>query len=77
MVRRYWITFECRGVLLIWIIARQGPIALAVGAGGGCLDICSLVYLCFFSPSLGESRVKTEILSQRAVKPKTANQSTN
>ena len=24
-----------RGVLLIWIIVGQGPIALAVGAGGG------------------------------------------
>ena len=24
----------CRGVLLIWIIVGQGPIALAVGAGG-------------------------------------------
>ena len=33
------------GVLLIWIIVGQGPIALAVGAGGGCLDIFSLVYL--------------------------------
>ena len=28
----------------IWMIVGQGPIALAVGAGGGCLDI-------FFSPS--------------------------
>ena len=23
----------------IWMIVGQGPIALAVGAGGGCLDI--------------------------------------
>ena len=23
----------------IWVIVGQGPIALAVGAGGGCLDI--------------------------------------
>ena len=27
----------------IWIRVGQGPIALAVGAGGGCLDIFSLV----------------------------------
>ena len=27
----------------IWIIVGQGPTALAVGAGGGCLDIFSLV----------------------------------
>ena len=30
---------SCRGVLLIWIIVGQGPIALAVGAGGSCLNI--------------------------------------
>ena len=32
----------------IWMIVGQGPIALAVGAGGGCLDIFTL--LCPFSP---------------------------
>ena len=33
----------------------QGPIALAVGAGGGCLDIFSLVYhFSFLSPFLWE-----------------------
>ena len=35
VVRRYWVNFQCRGVLLIWIIVGQGPIVLAVGAGGG------------------------------------------
>ena len=41
----------CRGVLLIWIILGQGPIVLAVGADGGCLDIflSSLTSL-FFLP---------------------------
>ena len=34
-----WVNFQCRGVLLLWIIVGQGPIALAVGAGGGCLGI--------------------------------------
>ena len=33
MVRRCFVTFQCRGVLLIWIIVGQGPVALAVGAG--------------------------------------------
>ena len=40
----------------IWINVGQGPIALAVGAGGGCLDIFTLLY--FFSslsPSLWET----------------------
>ena len=34
----------------------QGLIALAVGAGGGCLDIFSLIYhFSFLSPSLWET----------------------
>ena len=32
----------------VWRIVGQGPIELAVGAGGGCLDIFTLLYL--FSP---------------------------
>ena len=32
----------------IWMIVGQGSTALAVGAGGGCLDIFTLIYL--FSP---------------------------
>ena len=28
----------------IWTAVRQGPTALAVGAGGGCLDIFNLIY---------------------------------
>ena len=40
------------------IIVGQGPIALAVGAGGGCFDIFSLVYLfSFLSPSLGDGPI--------------------
>ena len=55
MVRWCWVNFQCQGVQVIWIIVGQGPTALAVGAGGGCLDIFSLVYrfLTFFSLSLG------------------------
>ena len=56
MVRRCWVNFQCRGILLIWIIVGQGPIALAIGAGGGCLDIFSLIYhFSFLSPSLWET----------------------
>ena len=35
VVRWCWVNFQCRGVLLIWIIVGQGPTALEVGAGGG------------------------------------------
>ena len=38
----------------IWMIVGQGPIALAEGADGGCLDIFSLAYLFFFSFCLWE-----------------------
>ena len=58
MVRRCWINFQCRGVLLIWMIVGQGPIALAVGAGGGGLDIFTLI--CPFSSfflSLGDGPI--------------------
>ena len=51
VVRRCWVNIQCQGVLLIWIIVGQGPIALAVGAGGDCLDIFSLIYH-FFSFTL-------------------------
>ena len=54
--RRCWVNFQCQGVLLVWMIVGQGPIALAVGAGGGCLDIFSLIYIfSFLSPSLWET----------------------
>ena len=37
----------------IWMIVGQGPTALAVGAGGGCLEIFTLIYPFFpLSPSL-------------------------
>ena len=56
VVRRCWINFQCRGVLLTWITVGQGPIVLAVGAGRGCLDIFSLIYhFSFLSPSLWET----------------------
>ena len=32
----------------VWMIVGQGPVALAVGAGGGCLGIFTLIYP--FSP---------------------------
>ena len=57
VVRRYRINFQCRGVLLVWMIVGQGPIALAVGAGGGYLDIFSLIYhFSSLSPSLSGGR---------------------
>ena len=60
----------------IWMIVGQGPTALAVGAGGGLFGhfYSPLSFLSSFSLSLGDGTIKTEILSERAVKPKTTNQ---
>ena len=42
----------------IWMIVGQGPTALAAGAGGGCLDIFTLIYLfSSFSLSLGDGPI--------------------
>ena len=44
----------------IWITVGQGPTALAVDAGGGCLDIFTLIYrsvLSSFSLSLGDGAI--------------------
>ena len=44
-----WYDFPCRGVLPILIILGQGPTALAVGVGGGCLDLFfSLIFTSLF-----------------------------
>ena len=59
-MRLCWVNFLVprRPILLIWIIVRQGPITLAVGAGGGCLDIFKFVYLfSCLSPSFGDGPI--------------------
>ena len=44
------------GCPTIWMIVGQGPIALAVGADGGCLDIFTLIYpFSSLSPSFWET----------------------
>ena len=61
---------------LIWITVGQGPAALAVGTGGGCLDIFSLV--CHFSPlspSLWETaRYRLKYCLKGPLNPKSTNQ---
>ena len=65
MVRWCWVNFQCQGVLLIWIRVGQGPTALAVGAGRGCLDIFSRVSFLFsFSLSLGDGPIGSLSLKQ-------------
>ena len=48
--------FPVPGRPTIWITVGQGPTALAVCAGGGCLDIFILIYpFSPLSPSLWET----------------------
>ena len=62
----------------IWITVGQGPTALAVGAGGGCLDIFILIYLFFpISPSLWETaRYRLKYCLKGPLNPKPTNQPT-
>ena len=49
MVQWWLMNFQCRGVLLIWIIVGQGPTALVVDKSVGCLDIflSSVIFLLY------------------------------
>ena len=60
----------------IWITVGQGPTALAVGAGGGCLDIFTLIYPFFpLSPSLWETaRYRLKYCLKGPLNPKPTNQ---
>ena len=64
----------------IWITVGQGPTALAVGAGGGCLDIFTLVYpFSSLSPFLWETaRYRLKYCLKGPLNPKQpTNQPTN
>ena len=62
----------------IWITVGQGPTALAVGAGGGCLDIFTLLYpFSPLSPFLWETaRYRLKYCLRGPLNPKTTNQPT-
>ena len=58
VVRWCWVNFQCRECPTILNTLGQGPIALAIGAGGGGLDISTLIYPFFsFSLSLGDGPI--------------------
>ena len=56
----------------IWITVGQGPTALTVGAGGGCLDIFTLIYPFYpLSPSLWETaRYRLKYCLKGSLSPK-------
>ena len=60
----------------IWITIGQGPTALAVGAGGGPLDIFTLIYPFIpLSPSLWETaRYRLKYCLKGPLNPKPTNQ---
>ena len=63
----------------IWITVGQGPTALAVGAGGGCLDIFTLIYPFFpLSPSLWETaRYRLKYCLKGPLNPKASKQASS
>ena len=64
VVRWCWVNFQCRGVLLIWIIIEQGPTALAIGAGAGLFGhFISLFFLPFW-PNIDWNTVSKGRLTQ-------------
>ena len=70
MVRWCWVNFQCRGVLLIWLIVGQGPIALAAGAVGFFFDIFlpPLISL-FFLPLPGTARYRLKYCLKEPLSP--------
>ena len=76
VVQWCWVNFQCRGVLLIWIIVGQGPNGLAVGVGGGCFDSFSLVcHFFLLSVSLWETaRYRLKYCLKGPLSPKPTNQ---
>ena len=66
------------GKLPVWIRVGQVPTALAVGAGGGCLDIFTLIYpVSPLSPSLWETtRYRLKYCHKGSLSPKSTNQPT-
>ena len=61
------------GVLNVWIIVGQGPFVLAVGAGGGCLDLLFSSFS-FFSPCWETARYSLKYYLKEPFNP---NQPTN
>ena len=63
----------------LWTTVGQEPTALAVGAGGGCLDIFTLICpFSFLSPSLWETaRYRLKYCLKGLLNPKTTNQPTH
>ena len=60
VMRWCWLNFQCRGVLLIWIVVGQGPAALAVGThlvGVVRTFFSCLLFLFSFSLSLGDGPI--------------------
>ena len=67
--------FDTGKLVHIWSRVGLGPTALAVGAGGGCLDISLVYHFPFHSPSLWEmARYRLKYCLKGPLSPKTTNQ---
>ena len=72
MVRWRLENIQSRSIQLIWIIVGQGSIALAVGAGGGCLEIffSHLSFLFFFLTLWETARYRLKYCLKEPLNPK-------
>ena len=71
MVRWCLENIQSRSVLLTWIIVGQGPTALAVGGGGGYLDIFfSSVFSLFFLTLWETARYRLKYCLKGPLNPK-------
>ena len=59
----------------VWITVGQGPTALAVGAGGGCLDIFTLIYPFFPLSSPQTARYRLKYCLKGPLNPRPTNRS--
>ena len=73
-VRRCWVNFQYRGVLLFWMCRARAYCACS-RCGWGCLDIFSLFYhFSFLSPSLwGAARYRLKFCLKGPLSPKQTN----
>ena len=74
MVQWCWVSFQCRGVLLVWNRVGQGPTVLAVGADGVVWTFFLVFHFSFLSLSLWETaRYRLKYCLKGPLKPKQPN----
>ena len=70
-MRWFWANFQCRGILLIWIIVGQGLTALTVGSSGAVWTFfLSSIISVFFLPFWETARYRLKYCLKGPLSPK-------